>query len=54
MKKNPLIILSVLLCMFFASPLYAEVKLPGIFTDNMVIQRDQPINIWGWADRSNL
>jgi sialate O-acetylesterase len=28
----------------------AEVSLPGIFTGNMVIQRDQPVQIWGWAD----
>jgi sialate O-acetylesterase len=28
----------------------AEVRLPGIFTGNMVIQRDKPVQIWGWAD----
>jgi sialate O-acetylesterase len=27
----------------------AEVKLPSIFSDHMVVQRDQPIPIWGWA-----
>lgn len=52
MKTKPLIILSVLLFIAFAAPLQAEVKLPGIFTDNMVIQRDQPVNIWGWADKN--
>jgi sialate O-acetylesterase len=30
----------------------AEVKLPKIFSDNMVIQRDRPIKIWGWADKN--
>lgn len=29
---------------------YAEVKLPKIFADHMVLQRDQEIPIWGWAD----
>jgi len=29
--------------------LYAEVTIPFILSDNMVIQRDVPINIWGWA-----
>jgi len=24
--------------------------LPGIFGDNMVLQRDQPVPVWGWAD----
>jgi sialate O-acetylesterase len=28
----------------------AEVKLPAIFSDNMVLQRDKPVAIWGWAD----
>jgi sialate O-acetylesterase len=29
----------------------AEVRLPSIFTDDMVLQRDIPIKIWGWADK---
>lgn len=28
----------------------ADVRLANIFTDNMMLQRDQPIRIWGWAD----
>jgi sialate O-acetylesterase len=28
----------------------AEVKLHGLFTDNMVLQRDMPARIWGTAD----
>ncbi len=28
----------------------AEVRLPKIFTDNMMFQRDQPIRVWGWAE----
>jgi sialate O-acetylesterase len=27
----------------------ADVKLPRIFSDNMVLQRDQNIAVWGWA-----
>jgi sialate O-acetylesterase len=27
----------------------ADVRLPKVFGDNMVLQRDQPITIWGWA-----
>ncbi|CAL1520185.1 sialate O-acetylesterase [Chitinophaga sp. MM2321] len=29
---------------------YADVRMPHIFGDNMVLQRDKPIQIWGWAD----
>ncbi|TWT47144.1 hypothetical protein KOR42_41420 [Thalassoglobus neptunius] len=28
----------------------AELRLAGIFSDHMVLQREQPIHIWGWAD----
>jgi len=27
----------------------AEVRLPKIFADNMMLQRNQPIPVWGWA-----
>ena len=29
-------------------PAQAEVKLPAILGDNMVLQREQPLPIWGW------
>lgn len=28
----------------------ADVRVPGLFSDHMVIQRDVPAAIWGWAD----
>lgn len=46
MKFNLIFLLSLLACI----SLQAEVRLPGIFTGNMVIQRDKPVQIWGWAD----
>lgn len=30
--------------------LLADVRLPSIVSDGMVLQRDQPLKIWGWAD----
>lgn len=30
--------------------LQAKVSMPGIFTENMVLQRDQAVKVWGWAD----
>lgn len=34
--------------------LRAEIKLPRFFSDNMVLQRDKPIKVWGWQIRMNL
>ena len=31
------------------SPARADVKLPSVFGSNMVLQRDMPVPIWGWA-----
>lgn len=28
----------------------ADVRLPNLFSDNMVLQRDKVIKVWGWAD----
>ncbi|MEK6398852.1 MAG: sialate O-acetylesterase, partial [Terriglobus sp.] len=30
-------------------PLAAEVRLPHVFSDHAVIQRDRPVRVWGWA-----
>jgi len=41
---------AILLAVFFlpASPAVAEVKLPSLFSDHMVLQRGMPITFWGW------
>lgn len=31
-------------------PVAAEVRLPNVFSSHMVLQRDQPLTFWGWAD----
>lgn len=43
------IILSLLL-LTMAQEGHAEVKLPSLFNEGMVLQRDQKIPLWGWAD----
>lgn len=45
MKK---FILIVALCAL-TNVLSAQIKLPHIFGDNMVLQREKPIAVWGWA-----
>ena len=29
---------------------FSEVHLPRVFSNNMVLQRDKEIKLWGWAD----
>lgn len=36
----------------FTFTLQAEVRLPHIFSDNMILQRDKVLKIWGWADKN--
>lgn len=38
--------------LYISGSLHAEVILPKIFSDNMVLQRNQPIQVWGWAKAS--
>ncbi|SHG40028.1 sialate O-acetylesterase [Dysgonomonas macrotermitis] len=38
------------LSFIFNSPVNAKVKLPVLVSDGMVLQREQPIKIWGWAE----
>jgi sialate O-acetylesterase len=40
----------LLLAGIFAPALRAEPRLPHLFSDHMVLQRDSELRIWGWAD----
>jgi len=44
--KRVIIVCSMLL----ALAAHAELQLNGLFTDNMVLQRNQPVPVWGTAD----
>ncbi len=41
---------SMLTALLLVAPSSAAVKLPSIFTGNMVLQRDKAVPVWGWAD----
>ncbi len=41
---------AVLLCLCASSWTDAKVKLPALLSDGMVLQREQPVKIWGTAD----
>jgi sialate O-acetylesterase len=47
-KPRSILGLTVLLAL--APTARADVRLPALFTDNMVLQRDVAAPIWGWAD----
>ena len=33
-----------------ALPLGAAVRTPAVFGDSMVLQRNRPLPVWGWAE----
>ncbi|MCF0050422.1 polysaccharide deacetylase family protein [Dyadobacter sp. LJ53] len=39
----------LLLLIILSCNAFAQVRLPKLVSDNMVLQRDQPITVWGWA-----
>jgi len=48
-RKNG-ITLSILL-LLAAQVLQAQVRLPKVISSNMVLQRDKPVQLWGWAGK---
>ena len=49
--KSPLQILLIGM-LFFSSPIHAEISLPSVFGNNMVLQRNSEVAIWGWGNPS--
>ena len=47
-QKMKTIILTLLISCI---SLYAEIKLPALFSDGMVLQRDIQVPVWGWAEK---
>jgi sialate O-acetylesterase len=47
MKK---LIPCIFVLLLFAAVVHAEVKLPALISNGMVLQRDQNIRLWGWAN----
>jgi len=47
MKNN---ILALFLFLMLSHSTFANVTLPNVFSDNMVLQRNTEITIWGWAN----
>ncbi|MHC4167688.1 MAG: sialate O-acetylesterase [Planctomycetota bacterium] len=52
-KRNSLgesIVLAIALVLLPAGVVFADVRLPAVIGDNMVLQRGEKVSIWGWAD----
>ncbi|KAF2333711.1 sialate O-acetylesterase [Flavobacterium daemonense] len=39
----------ILITVLLYSTIYSQIKLPRLISDGMVLQRDMPVKIWGWA-----
>jgi sialate O-acetylesterase len=50
MKRPLLFCFTLMLACTGAPSVQAAVKLPAVFGSHMVLQRDQDVPIWGWAD----
>ncbi len=48
--KNKIVL--VIACVFSVFTLQAEIKLPALFTDNMLLQQQGNAPIWGWASKN--
>ena len=47
------ILTSILFC-FVSISTFSQVRLPRLISDGMVLQRDKPIKIWGWASANEV
>ncbi|MBI5774997.1 MAG: sialate O-acetylesterase [Verrucomicrobia bacterium] len=48
--KHLIAIISAVLCLAQCPSIRADVKLPAIFGDHMVLQREAAVPVWGWAE----
>ncbi|MGY8767081.1 MAG: sialate O-acetylesterase [Pirellulales bacterium] len=46
--------LTIALAISWVSASQADVKLPAVVDSHMVLQRDVPLNIWGWAEAGEV
>ncbi|MDO5580000.1 MAG: sialate O-acetylesterase [Planctomycetia bacterium] len=50
MKRTIVFLAALASLCFFGAESYGDVRLPNTFSDNAVLQRDLPVNVWGWCD----
>ncbi|RPJ03475.1 MAG: hypothetical protein EHM31_00680, partial [Candidatus Aminicenantes bacterium] len=45
-------LLAVVTLLGLAALLPAQVRLPAVIGDHMVVQQDKPVAVWGWAGKA--
>jgi len=48
--KRFLLLAAALFSWLVVTPAVADLRLPAIFSDHMILQRGRPAPVWGWAD----
>ncbi|UII27293.1 sialate O-acetylesterase [Fulvivirga maritima] len=51
MKRTIVLLLAFVSCAIWHNPSAAQVRLPRLISDGMVLQRDSKVKIWGWASQ---
>jgi len=49
--KRSLLLACGVVALLASSRAHADVKVPSVFASHMVVQRDKPVTVWGWADK---
>lgn len=44
------ILLTIIVLTFFSINMFGKIVLPSVFSDNMVLQQNSTVAIWGWSD----
>ncbi len=50
LSERIVFVVSLVWALLCATECFADVKLPAVISDNMVIQREMKVPIWGWAE----
>jgi len=53
MKRTRWTVLVLALAVLLPSLAEARIEVPRVFGDGMVVQRDKPVNVWGWGERGD-
>src|SRR6187402_3530146 len=52
MSYKKINVLLILLLLLNVESIHAQVRLPRLVRDSMILQRDAKMNIWGWAAKN--
>jgi sialate O-acetylesterase len=54
MKRHIQLAILLFTLLFFQQHATSQIKLPRLVSDSMVLQRDVPVNVWGWASKGEV